>query len=157
MMEKKKHFLEFELIPILAAIPPDTKPVFGKMNLHQMIEHLGYAFQQASGLIPALPAQDEATTEKMFRFMMSDKPFRDNTPNPMLPDEPLPPQGATIAASLEDLHQHIQVFVATFQENPERRILNPFFGNLNFEEWVHLLHKHMFHHLRQFNSLPQHG
>jgi hypothetical protein len=31
---------------------------------------------------------------------------------------------------------------------------NPFFGDLNFAENVHLLHKHALHHLRQFGVVP---
>jgi hypothetical protein len=60
-----------------------TKPLFGKMNVQQMIEHMGYAFRQASGLIPLDALNNEEITAKMYRFMMSERPFKDNTPNPL--------------------------------------------------------------------------
>lgn len=147
-------FLRNEFVGILSHIPPATPPVFGKMNVQQMIEHMGYAFRQASGLIPLDPLNDEATTEKMYQFMMSPKPFRDNTPNPYLPDTPEPPLHEDIADSLRGLQQDIDFFIKTFEAEPDKRILNPFFGNLNFDEWVHLLHKHALHHLRQFGVTP---
>lgn len=146
----KFHFLKHEFVPLLRSIDEDTKPLFGKMNVQQMIEHMSYAFRNASGyiLLPAL--NDEEVTLKMYNFMMSEKPFRDNTPNPNLPDEPEPPMHGNIEDALVELEQSILLFEEVFNEDPERRILNPFFGILNFEEWVHLLHKHASHHLRQF-------
>ncbi len=148
----KLEFLKNDFVDRLRTIPEETRPLFGKMNLHQMIEHMGYAFRQASGLIPLPAANDEATTQKMYQFMLSDKPFRDNTPNPYLPDEPPPPVTLSIDEAIEALNRDIQTFLHTFESDPELRILNPFFGNLNFSEWVHLLHKHALHHLRQFGA-----
>lgn len=148
----KLHFLKNEFVERLRTIPVETQPVFGKMNLHQMIEHMGYAFRQAGGLIPLPAANDETTTQKMYQFMLSDKPFRDNTPNPYLPDEPPPPTTASVDEAIEALRRDIETFLHAFDADPERRILNPFFGNLNFSEWVHLLHKHAQHHLRQFGA-----
>jgi hypothetical protein len=149
-MSTKLHFLQHQYIDILKSVPTDEPARFGKMNVHQMIEHMSYAFRQASGLIPLAPANDEATTQKMYTFMMSDKPFRNNTPNPYLPDEPAMPEQDEISDSIQILQNDIEVFVDTFRDRDELRILNPFFGNLNQAEWIHLLHKHAWHHLRQF-------
>ena len=149
----KIEYFQFEYLKILSSIEPSTKPVFGKMNVHQMIEHMSYAFRQASGLIPLAAINDEETTQKMFQFMMSDKPFRDNTPNPYLPKEPAPAVCPSIQESISVLEKDIKTFFETFDNDHEKRILNPFFGNLNFVEWTHLLHKHAQHHLRQFNQL----
>lgn len=134
----------------LLRLDASTPPLFGKMNVLQMIAHMGYAFRQAAGLIPLEPVGDQETIAKMYRFMMSDKPFRDNTPNPYLPDEPEPSSFGGIQEAIAVLHTDQQAFVQAFEGDPDRRILNPFFGNLNFDEWVHLLHKHALHHLRQF-------
>lgn len=149
-MNTKLDFLQHQYIDLLKSIPEDEAPRFGKMNVHQMIEHMSYAFRQASGLIPLDPINDEATTQKMYSFMMSDKPFRDNTPNPYLSDEPPLPEQEELVDSIQILQNDIEVFVDTFQCQDDLRIVNPFFGNLNREEWIHLLHKHAWHHLRQF-------
>jgi len=146
----KLTFLKEELVPTLTSLDSRTLPVFGKMNVHQMIEHMAYAFRQASGLIPLPPANDEATTAKMYQFMISEKPFRDNTPNQYLPDTPSPANYTTVAESLTHLQIDIDYFISVFSDDKEKRILNPFFGNLNADEWIHLLYKHAMHHLRQF-------
>ena len=150
IMTDKLSFLKNDFVTTIRTINPDTKPLFGKMNVHQMIEHMSDAVRQASGFIRQEATGDAETTEKMYRFMMSDKPFRDNTPNPFLPDEPNTPRHGSVDDSLNQLQIDIETFINIFKSNPEKRILNPFFGNLNFDEWVHLLHKHALHHLRQF-------
>jgi hypothetical protein len=149
-MEIKIDFLQHKLIPLMSSLDEHTKPIFGKMNVQQMIEHMGYAFRQASGLIPLNALNNEEITAKMYSFMMSERPFKDNTPNPYLPETPAPAVFETKEQALIDLQKDIHQFFATFENDKSQRILNPFFGNLNFEEWVHLLHKHANHHLRQF-------
>ncbi|MEZ5046561.1 MAG: DinB family protein [Chitinophagaceae bacterium] len=154
-MERNKiDFLQSEYSTLLQKLDEHTKPLFGKMNVLQMIEHMSDAFRQASGLIPQEALHNEAITQKMYQFMMSDKPFKDNTPNPNLPEEPLAVKSASKEEAIHTLQKDIQFFINTFKEDKDKRILNPFFGNLNQEEWIHLLHKHAWHHLRQFNINP---
>lgn len=150
----KQQFIKEEFIPLLRSLDADAMPLFGKMNVQQMIEHMAYSFRQASRLIPLAPVNNEEVTLKMFTFMMSDRPFKDNTPNPYLPEVPAAPVFVTIETALADLQSAIDVFFATFENKPELRILNPFFGNMNYDEWLHLLHKHSWHHLRQFGINP---
>lgn len=150
----KPEFLQQQYVSLLKNIDPSTPPVFGKMNVHQMIEHMGWAFRQASGLIPQPNVANEEVTQKMYAFMMSDRPFKDNTPNPYMPETPAPPLSEHCEAAIVSLEKDIAFFFKTFATDPQLRIQNPFFGLLNFEEWVHLLHKHAWHHLRQFGVNP---
>ncbi|MFI5186978.1 MAG: DUF1569 domain-containing protein [Chitinophagales bacterium] len=41
-------------------------------------------------------------------------------------------------------------FFDFFLADPGIKTLHPAFGELNFEEWVQLHHKHVKHHLKQF-------
>ena len=52
-----------------------------------------------------------------------------------------------------ELEGEINDFVSYFEQHPGSTTTNPFFGELNFEEWIQLLHKHAVHHLKQFNCL----
>ncbi|MGI9192647.1 MAG: transferase hexapeptide repeat family protein [Chitinophagaceae bacterium] len=143
-------FFKTRYTAILASILSTQLPVFGKMNVLQMIEHMAYAFRQGTGLIPLPPVGDEALRAKMLAFVRSDKPFRDNTPNQYLPDEPLPARFNDQAAALADLAEAMQGFFTFFNEHPNQCIANPFFGELNFDDCLQLLYKHALHHLRQF-------
>lgn len=151
-MNPKLQFLQNEFLQLLKEISLEKVPHFGKMNLHQMIEHMAWSFQIASGKIHFPNTQTEIVTDKMYRFMISDKPFRENTPNPNMAETPKPTDTATIPLALEWLQNEIDNFVLVYQQNDNLRIANPFFGELNFEEQVHLLHKHALHHLKQFGQ-----
>ncbi len=151
-MQEKRQFLQKEFLIILRSLSPDTKPNFGKMNVHQMIEHMEYAFRQAMGEYPQPRLQDEAATQKMYQFMMSDKPFRDNTPNPYLPAVPPAPLHPTTEDSIKALEQTIHQFFHYYDSNPDAAVDNPFFGRLQYPECLHLLHKHALHHIRQFSA-----
>ena len=85
-MNEKLHFLKDTYLVQLRALDPTTKPLFGKMNVHQMIEHMTDSFQMATEKIIPVHEQADDMTDKMKMFMMSEKPFRENTPNPLMSD-----------------------------------------------------------------------
>ena len=156
MSLEKEYFLRSRFIYCLHQLAPDTKPLFGKMSVQQMIEHFANdSLPTASGkrvfsviLTPAdkLP--------KVRAFMLSDSPFKEGTRNPLMSDEPAPPVHHTVQASIGALQMELIDFFDHFEKNPTATTRNPFFGDLSFEENVHLLYKHALHHLRQFGMTP---
>lgn len=86
--------------------------------------------------------------------MMSDKPFKENTKNPLMGKEPAPLQYQTVQAAIGSLQEELIYFFEVYEKNPAQIIRNPFFGDLNFEQNVQLLHKHALHHLKQFGVEP---
>lgn len=149
-IQQKADFLRNEFVKHLAAIDPATKGLWGKMNLAQTIEHMSYSFRQANGRDPYSIVTPEENLPRMQAFLESEKPFRENTPNQLLPDEPEPAKQPTIRAALNELEGEINHFFSVFENEPGKIITNPFFGHLNYTQWVQLLHKHSLHHLRQF-------
>jgi len=151
---EKANFLKIELAKRLAVIDPATAPLWGKMNVQQMIEHMSGAMRQASGKIPAAEVLTPAENiPRMQAFIQSDKPFKENTPNALLPDEPMPTKHASIQDALQELQQEIDYFFAHYQNNAGTTVRNPFFGDLDYDLQVHLLYKHAQHHLRQFGAV----
>jgi len=146
----KATFLRNDFVKLLATIDPVTKPLWGKMNPQQMIEHMSYAMRQASGKDPYTIVTAEEHLPKMQAFLMSEKPFRENTPNQLLPDEPAPAKHESMQDALNDLQAEIDHFFHVFGTDPQKTITIPFFGELNYDMQVQLLHKHAWHHLRQF-------
>jgi hypothetical protein len=147
----KAAFLQNEYLPAIRSIAVGTTPLFGKMNVQQMIEHMADSIRLAYGR-PELTTilTPEEHLEKMRAFLASDKPFRENTPNAMLPDVPAAPRAAHVDASIEELQDAIEELFGVFAAQPDLEVLNPFFGVLDYEMTMHLLHKHALHHLRQF-------
>ncbi len=151
MNAAKADFLRNSLVPLLKEIPSDTQPLWGKMTLQQMIEHFSDAVRIASGklVVTSLFTPEDALL-KMQAFLMSDKPFRENTVNPMMPEVPAPVRNSSIKAALEELQSEVRYFFDVFRANEHLTTTNPFFGELNYDMNVQALYKHAAHHLRQF-------
>ncbi|OSZ81104.1 hypothetical protein CAP36_07660 [Chitinophagaceae bacterium IBVUCB2] len=156
MSLEKENFLRTKLISYLQRLDPATSPRWGKMSVQQMVEHYGGdAVRNANGRLK----MDKIITppenlERMREFMMSDKPFKENTKNPLMGEDPLPLRYKTVQAAIGALQQELIYFFEAFEKNPQLIIRNPFFGDLNFEQNVQLLYKHALHHLRQFGVVP---
>ncbi len=150
----KLDFLQHRFVSIIATLNPSTPPRWGKMTIHQMVEHMTDSIQIATEKIKPQYDQPEGVTEKMKAFMMSEKPFKENTPNPLMPETPLPTRFDNLQASLDELQTEIDVFVEHFNHDQQKTVKNPFFGELTGAEWAHLLHKHAMHHLSQFGYSP---
>src|SRR5579875_341363 len=125
------------------------------MTVQQMVEHFTDSVRIASGqTVHQLIITPEENLQKMQDFLMSEKPFRENTRNPLMPEVPAPVRNSSIEKALNELQSELDQFFAVFEANQHLTTRNPLFGDLNFEMNVQLLHKHALHHLRQFGSLP---
>lgn len=156
MSLEKENFLRTKLVPLLQQLNPFSPPRWGRMNVQQMIEHYGGdAVRNANGRLK----MDTIITPpehliKLREFMMSDKPFKENTKNPLMGDEPAPLRYKTVQGAIGALQLELIYFFEAYEKNPSLIIRNPFFGDLNFEQNVQLLYKHALHHLRQFGMEP---
>jgi hypothetical protein len=156
MSIEKENFLRTKLITHLQRLDPDTAPQWGKMSVQQMIEHYGGdAVRNASGRlqIDTIMTPPE-NLNRMREFMLSDKPFKENTKNPLMGDEPAALRYKTVQAAIGALQQELIYFFEAFEKNPSLVTRNPFFGDMTFEQNVQLLYKHALHHLRQFGVEP---
>jgi hypothetical protein len=148
---EKSNFLQNQYLPLIKSISESTSPIFGKMNLQQMVEHMANSIRLAYGNpIVSTILTPEENIPRMQAFILSDKPFKDNTPNALLPEEPVAPLFKNIADSIADLEKSIVELFQAFSQNPNLIVINPFFGALNEEKTMSLLYKHALHHLRQF-------
>jgi hypothetical protein len=146
----KLQFLQFTFIQQLRRLDSTTKPLFGKMNVHQMVEHFGWAVQIANNKVKLDAPTDEAVLEKAIRFLHGDKLFKDNTTNKFLSEEPLPTTTASVGDAIDNLEDEIADFVEVYKNTPDLKIANPTFGMLDWYDQVQLLYKHALHHTRQF-------
>ena len=136
---------------MLKQIPSDTPPKWGKMTLQQMIEHFADYTRIASGKTPFTDIMTPpGNLQRMRDFVMSDKPFRENTPNPLMPEVPAPVRNPSVEEAIKELKNEMDYFFTVFNKNNLRVTRNPFYGDLNYEQNVQLLHKHALHHLKQF-------
>lgn len=151
MNADKAEFLKYRFIPLLKQIPSATPPQWGKMTLQQMIEHFSDSVRIASGKTVytdfVFPPDQ---LQKVREFMLSEKPFKENTINPLMPETPAPVTNVSTEEAINELQTEINYFFSVFEKNNLQVTRSPFFGDLNYEQNIHLLYKHALHHLRQF-------
>jgi hypothetical protein len=150
-VDEKVQFLKNDFTALLKQISSDTLPAWGKLTLQQMIEHFTDSVRIASGkTVHTDIVTPEEHLDKARNFLMSDKPFRENTPNALMPEVPVPVRNKTIKEAYTELEIELDFFFSVFEKNGLQVTRNPFFGDLNYEQNIHLLYKHALHHLRQF-------
>ena len=147
---EKENFLRTKLIFLLQKLKTDAPPLWGKMNAQQMIEHFTDVMMVASGKIKLPVVTPPERLPKLQEFMMSEKPFKENTKSPVLAEEPVPLKKHTKEAAIGKLQEEIIYFFEAFEKKPDLKTTNPVFGELDFEMNIQLLHKHALHHLKQF-------
>lgn len=147
----KAEFLKRRFIPLLKQIPSDTPPQWGKMTLQQMVEHFSDSVRIASGkTVHTDFVFGPGQLQKNRDFMLSEKPFKENTVNPLMPEVPAPVVNPSAEKAINELQKELEYFFSVFEKNNLQVTRSPFFGDLNYEQNIHLLHKHALHHLRQF-------
>ena len=149
-MEAKLTFLLEDFPRLLTELDPSTPPAWGQMNVQQMVEHMTDAVLVAAGKIPVKLLSPENRLPQMVAFLFSDDPFPQNVKNPLMGETPAPVRNPNMETAIAELKRALETIQQAFAENPEREIVNPFFGPLNYEGQVQLLHKHAKHHLKQF-------
>lgn len=152
MQEQKLAFIKNDLFSLLNNISSETNANWGKMNAQQMVEHLASIFNVSVEKIKFDLVTPEENLPKFKEFLLSDKPFRENTKAPvsLIGEEPLPLDHSSYQDAVEKLHDAVEHFETYFKNAPGKKTIHPVFGPLNFDEWVLLHYKHVTHHLRQF-------
>lgn len=154
-IKDKEQFLATEFTALLRNATAETAPAWGKLSLQGMVEHFTDYTRIASGKekIEQVLTPEEHIS-KSHDFLRSDKPFRPNTPNALMGEEPAPLRHQNLDAAIDELQHELDHFFAAFRDGLTHS-RNPFFGDLNYELNVHLLYKHALHHLRQFGLVAE--
>ncbi len=150
-MISKELFFKEEYIPLIKKLKGNEKGNWGVLSPQGMIEHMSESIANASmRIVHALHTPPELV-ERYKSFALSDKEFKPGTKNALMTDEAPALRLRSIQDAVKELEEEIKEFLAFYEHKPEDKVLNPFFGDLNYSEWLHLLHKHAIHHLKQFN------
>jgi hypothetical protein len=150
-MNPKEQFLKSEFIPLLNQLSDNEVGLWGVLSPQGMIEHMTDAIGNARGRIILELQTPTSILPKVKAFALSETPFKENTKNVLMSETPAPLRNYSITDAISELEKEIQLFFDYYKSNPNATHINPFFGEFNYEEWLHLLHKHATHHLKQFN------
>ncbi|OSY87478.1 hydroxymethylglutaryl-CoA reductase [Tenacibaculum holothuriorum] len=154
LRKPKVNWIDFlnkeELSEKLTKLNADSKPLFGKMNGQQMIEHLGFLLRISNGRIDTGIFVSDEKSARRKPFLDTDGEIQAGFKAPMLSEEPYPAKYSSIEESINDLFTQIDTFETYFKENPNNSITHPFFGELDYEYWKKFHVKHFTHHFKQF-------
>ncbi|AZJ34972.1 hydroxymethylglutaryl-CoA reductase, degradative [Tenacibaculum singaporense] len=141
---------EEEVRDTLVNLKADAKPLFGKMNGQQMVEHLSLVTQIANGNWKVDTYVSDEKSARRKPFLNSDSELQIGFKAPFLSEDPTPLKFSSMNEAITDLIEQVQHFETVFNENPNRKVVHPFFGELDYEYWKKFQVKHFTHHFKQF-------
>lgn len=138
----------------IASLPHNMSPLWGQMTLQHMVEHLADVVMASNGKIKVEVKTPADKLEKTRRVMLfSDRELVQNFKSPVLPPEPIPYRTAGMVDAINLLQKEIEGFEQHFANNKLKTEDHPYFGAMNYDEWVLFQNKHFTHHLKQFGLL----
>lgn len=138
-----------ELLNRIDSLSQDSKNLWGKMNVCQMLAHCAAGIDMAAGRNNPARAFIGKLLGKLARpVYSSEKPFVKNSPT----DKSLMKLEANdFEMEKENLKKILQEFTNAGAEKCTTHP-HPFFGKITTEEWGIGTYKHIDHHLRQFGA-----
>lgn len=144
------QYIREESPNILKTLKTDQNPNFGVMTPQHMVEHLIKTVKfsyKTYGEIPDAPTESQA---KFKKFIFSDVEFRKSDPAKAKLEDL---KYSSLEEAIASFPEAIDKFYTYFEENPEARPYNEFFGSLSKEELERFHYKHFRHHFKQFSLI----
>jgi hypothetical protein len=135
------------VISRINALTSDSMPLWGKMNVAQMLFHCQQPLKSALGELPT----KHRLIGRLFGSFAKKKILGDGGFGKNLPTDPL--FVITDKYSFDEERHNLITLLERFLHSGPGAITkkpHPFFGKLSAEEWDTLQLKHLDHHLRQF-------
>ena len=133
-----------ELIQRIEKLAPESKALWGKMNVSQMMAHFTLSAEMSTGELKTKSSPMQFIGRLLKKTVIhNDKPFRKNSPTA---------QELTILDPKEFAKEKVNFMDAIKRLTGEvtKAERHPFFGKMTTEEWGIINYKHADHHLRQF-------
>lgn len=159
MVEKKQQtFIEMtseKIDACLDKLSADTKPKWGVMTPQHMLEHLEFTYKIAAGEIQDFNvATPEKILEKVHNSLYNYEKFPKGTNFPLLEKDTLEPlKHPDLETAIEKFKEQREKYLEFFKDNPEAKLKNLVFGELNKYESYLLERKHLNHHFEQFGLI----
>ena len=149
------EFLELdisEMILQLDKLNAESKPLWGEMSAQRMVEHLTDTIKIASGKVKFPLEIPEDKIEKMQAFLDSDKPMARGIEVPFAKKE-TDLRNDEIELAIDEFLLEWIDFENHYDEDEGTKELHPYYGYLNYDQWMRLHSKHITHHFEQFGLI----
>ena len=136
------------LVERISKLTPNSKALWGKMNVNQMLEHLKVGMDIPIGNTVA----KRSFIGRLFGRMVLKSSMKDNKGL----KKNLPTDKSFIITDFKDFDKIKTELLNTISKYSNIKSdeinnkVHPFFGKLTYNEWGVLIYKHINHHLKQF-------
>ena len=139
-------------LEILENLDEKKSASWGKMTSQRMIEHLSDCIYMSCGIGNHELLIPEEKIKGMQAFLISDKEMPQNIQVPFA-KENTPLRNTDIELAIDEFTMAWVDFEEMYSENSKKTALHPYYGNLNYEQWLLLHSKHFTHHFTQFGLM----
>ena len=139
-------------LEILENLDEKKSASWGKMTPQRMIEHLSDCIYMSCGIGNHELLIPEEKIKGMQAFLISDKEMPQNIQVPFA-KENTPLRNTDIELALDEFTMAWVDFEEMYSEDSKKTALHPYYGNLNYEQWLLLHSKHFTHHFSQFGLM----
>ena len=149
------EFIQADLcafLEILDNLDEKKSASWGKMTPQKMIEHLSDCIYMSCGIGNHELLIPEEKIKGMQAFLISDKEMPQNIQVPFA-KENTPLRNTDIELALDEFTMAWVDFEEMYSEDSKKTALHPYYGNLNYEQWLLLHSKHFTHHFTQFGLM----
>jgi hypothetical protein len=143
----------YEFLGKLNQLELDTNPLWGKMSAQHMVEHLIFAVQMGNGKLVLECFNPPEMLPLMKKILMSERPLPKLFVNPVIGPDLMELIFSNLEEAKLNLKKEVDDYYSYFEKNPEAKLINVTFGELNFDEWEVFHNKHFTHHLSQFGLI----
>lgn len=141
-----------EFLILLEKLSADTTPNWGKMSPQRMVEHLTDGIKMSMGKGDFALEIPEDRVSKMLLFLDSDKPMAQNIQVSFaLEDTPL--RNLDLDEAIDEFTLAWVDFEELYENDPSFNAIHPYYGSLNYNQWLRLHSKHFTHHFNQFGLI----
>ena len=139
-------------LEILENLDEKKSASWGKMTPQRMIEHLSDCIYMSCGIGNHELLIPEEKIKGMQAFLYSEKEMPQNILVPFA-KENTPLRNTDIELAIDEFTMAWVDFEEMYSEDPQKTALHPYYGNLNYEQWLLLHSKHFTHHFTQFGLM----
>ena len=139
-------------LEILENLDEKKSASWGKMTPQSMIEHLSDCIYMSCGIGNHELLIPEEKIKGMQAFLISDKEMPQNIQVPFA-KENTPLRNTDIEIAIDEFTMAWVDFEEMYSEDQKKTALHPYYGNLNYEQWLLLHSKHFTHHFTQFGLM----
>ncbi|MCX6192531.1 MAG: DUF1569 domain-containing protein [Flavobacteriia bacterium] len=145
--------MEFtEMLAVLNSLTPSQKPLWGKMNAQEMVEHLSDMLMMSRGTGNFTIDVDAETIARRQQFLLSDKEMAKNIAVPFT-KELIELRNNELELAVDEFTDEWMNFTEYYENNPSASVIHPYYGDLDFNLWLKMHDKHFMHHFKQFGLI----